>query len=122
MAHSDHRRLFAWQLARRLAHDARALTRGLPAGHESLVRQTDRAAAASLRRIAAGAAAEVPAARAEAFAQARGEMAELEASLDAIELVGLADTQELCDQADRVGVLLGALADAAGEAQPHLRH
>lgn len=113
MPPAPHRRLLAWQLARGLAADAIALTRTLPADLAALAGQIDRAALASLEAIVEGAEAPDGAPRAMAFALARGEMRELEATLDAYELLGFGATRDLCARAERVAALLSGLEQRA---------
>lgn len=114
MSRAPHHRLMAWQLARGLSEEVMALAAMLPDEFGTLGRQIDRAALASLRAIEDGAAASIPARRASSFGAARGELAELEASLDAFELLGLGPTGDLRERADRIGDLLTGLVDRAG--------
>lgn len=113
MPASPHRRLLAWQLARGLSVDVQELTCRLADDFGTLGRQIDRAAAAALRAIEDGADARSADRRAASFVAARGEMTELEASLDAFELLGLGPTGDLRDRAERIGALLTGLAERA---------
>lgn len=113
MPSSPHRRLLAWQLARGLSAEAMAVAQFLPEDCATLGRQIDRAALATIRAIVEGASAQAPAERVAAFTTARGEVTELEASLDAVELLGLLPTEDLRDRADRIGDLLAGLVERA---------
>ena len=113
MSASPHRRLLAWQLARGLSAEAMALTQFLPEDCAGLGRQIDRAALATMRAIVEGANAPATTERVAAFTMARGEVTELEASLDAVELLGLLPTEDLRERADRIGDLLAGLVERA---------
>jgi four helix bundle protein len=88
------------------------LVRTLPPGMGELRDQLLRAAVAVLRHIAEGASRFNPADRRARFSVARGECAECDASLDAVQLLG-ADANgrahELRVLADRVGAMLTGL-------------
>ncbi len=111
MARTAHRRLLAYQLARDLAADAMTLSRALPPGYEALRSQVDRAALASLRRIADGANADAYGSKIASYVAARGDVAELEASLDAVELLGLGHTDLLRARAGHAADMLTGLVD-----------
>jgi len=111
MSRTAHRRLLAYQMARGLAADAMTLSRTLPAGYEALRSQVDRAALGSLRRIADGANASAPESKLASYRAARGDVAELEASLDAVELLGLGATELLRERADRAATMLTGLVE-----------
>ncbi len=113
MSGSPHRRLLAWQLARGLSADVLAFTRSLPGGFEALGRQTERATFAALEEIVVGAAAAQSDAKVAAWIRARGELTELEASLDACELLGLGTTDDLRMRTERIAGLLTGLVERA---------
>ena len=113
MSASSFRRLLAWQLAQGLSADTERLTRSLPDDFGTLGRQIDRAVRSALRAIEDGADARTPERRAATFLAARGEITELEASLDAYELLGLGPTGDLRDRAERIGALLSGLVERA---------
>ena len=105
-----HQRLDAYHVALELFTGVERIP--LPRGHADLRDQLRRAAAATVRHIAEGANRMHPRDKAARFMVARGECGECEASLEMVELLGLAPgarLQALGRLADRVAAMLRGL-------------
>ena len=107
-----HQRLDAYHVARELAAGCVQLTARLPRGFTDVRDQARRSALATVRHIAEGASRTSPADKRARFTVARGEVAELDATLESaqlLELIASAPVRELRVLAARVGAMLTGL-------------
>ncbi|MHC5011358.1 MAG: four helix bundle protein [Planctomycetota bacterium] len=107
-----HQRLDAYWIAQELMAGCVHLTRLLPRGFSDLRDQIRRSALATVRHIAEGSARSSAADKRARFHVARGEVAELDASLHtaiALDLVARSDADRLRALAGRVGAMLTGL-------------
>ena len=107
-----HERLDAYRVAKELAVGCVRLTSETPRGFADLRDQARRSALATVRHIAEGASRTSPADKRARFVVARGEVAELDATLDtalALDLLPVSSTRELRILAARVGAMLTGL-------------
>ena len=128
MSHSTltafpHQRLDAYHVAQRLARRVVLLTKHMPRGFAVIRDQAQRSALATVRHIAEGASRETPADKRSRFVIARGEIAELEATLETAVVCDLIDEREASELrvlADRVGTMLTGLVrcECASRAGP----
>ena len=107
-----HHRLDAYRVAQDLSARCIALTKRMPRGFADLRDQARRSALATVRHIAEGASRTSPADKSARFTVARGEVAELDATLESAlrsSLVDAPEAQRLRVLADRVGAMLTGL-------------
>ncbi len=107
-----HHRLDAYRVAQELAARCVELTKHMPRGFAEIRDQARRSALATVRHIAEGASRTSPADKSARFTVARGEVAELDATLESAlrsSLLDAAETERLRTLADRVGAMLTGL-------------
>jgi four helix bundle protein len=107
-----HQRLDVYHIAQEVVRDTEMLLRRLPRGYAELRDQARRSALATVRHIAEGAGRTSAPDKRARFTVARGEVAELEATLETAELLQLVDPQSIREVrrlTDRVGAMLQGL-------------
>lgn len=116
-----HQRLDAYRVARELAAGCVALTTHMPRGFAELRDQARRASLSVVRQIAEGAGRATLADKRARYVIARGEVAELDATLDMVLMLGLVATRDgahLRRLAGRVSAMLTGLIRSPGPGCP----